>query len=205
MQSLSMRAACAAAVSVSIFVAVPTARAQPALEAQVNAIVDTWFSHDTPTNRRLATQKPLQVTLGRPQQSHLPALKGSRFPVFSPREKAGKLWSRIPSVDSYFYKDTRGLATMLITKDGPAVQLFKGHYGKRVPSGRKIFDVGYSKPRKLRLNFLPKKMRSKIAQWRAKRLVRAALKAGPAPSVGQIKTAFQAARRSMGRRRAVSR
>jgi len=195
---MSLRVACAAAVSVSVLVAMPVAHAQSGLEAQVNAIVDTWFAYDTPANRRLAANKPLQVTLSRPQKSHLPALAGSRFPAFSAREKPGKLWSRIPSIDSYFYKDTRGLATMLITKDGPAVRLFKGHYGKRVPSGKKIFDVRYSKPRKLRLGFLPQKMRAKVAKWRAKRMVRAALKAGPGPSAGQVKAAFQSARGKMG-------
>lgn len=192
MKSVS-RIACAAVMSVTFIVAVPAAQAQPGLETQVNAIVNTWFSYDTPANRKLAASKPLQVTLGRPQQTHLPALGAGRFPVFSPKEKAGKLWSRIPSVDSYFYKDTRGLATMLITKDGPAVRLYKGHYGRHVPSGGKVFDVRYSKPRKLRLNFLPQKMRQKVAQWRAKRMVRAALKAGPAPSVRQVRAAFQSA------------
>lgn len=201
MNCVSLRLACAAAVSVSVFATAPAVQADPALEAQVNAIVNTWFGQDTAANRRLATLKPLQVTLGRPQQAHLPSLGRGRFPAFSPREKAGKLWSRLPSVDSYFYKDTRGLATLLITKDGPAVRLFKGHYGKRVPSGQKVFDVRYSKPRKLQPSFLPKKMGYKVARWRAKRMVRAALKAGPGPSTGQIRAAFRSARAPLRARR----
>lgn len=175
------------------------APAQPTVNQQADALVQSWFALDTPQNRAQTLETSVkQVPVAKiPKVGKVPALENGQYPVFKPREKTGRLYSKLPSIPHYYYQDTRGPATLMITKRGPAVRYYKGHYGQRVSfSGGVVSsksEIKYSKPKALTPRFLPRKWAQGVAKWRAKRMMRSALKNGRVSS-GQVQRALSRAR-----------
>jgi hypothetical protein len=94
------------------------------VKQQADALVQGWFALDTPQNRKQGVETSVgQIpTVKIPKVGKVPALENGRYPLFNPRERTGILRSKLPSIPSYHYQDTRGPATLMITERGPAVR-----------------------------------------------------------------------------------
>lgn len=200
--------------------------AQPSVDKQVEAIYNAWAAMDTPQNRALAAKRgaPLEAALSSRWTEEMPRVggKGSdkQYPLFQPTEKrppyglvhgGGGVFAR--------FTNTRGIATPLITADGMAMREYRG--GKAVTFRytdqpnvigvlKKSGKVKITKPRPVYWpipKWVARKLpglAKKVGEWRAKRMIRAAVKvglasvrqrdgairAGQAPSVTQVKLGF---------------
>jgi hypothetical protein len=168
----------------------------PSVKQQADALVDNWFALDTPQNRqqKLETSAKVVPKVKIPTVGEIPVLENGRYPTFKPQERTGRLYSKLVTIPHYFYVDTRGPATLLITERGPAVRYYKGHYGQRVSfSGHVVSqksEIDYSKPKALAPRWLPKKWGQAVAKWRAQRMMRSALKDGRV-TAHQVKKALR--------------
>jgi hypothetical protein len=220
-----------AAAAAALCLASP-AWAQPSVDQQVDAIYNAWAAMDTPQNRALAAKRgaPLEAALSSRWTEELPAVKGkgsqTQYPLFQPVDKRppyGEVYAGGGTMGRF--TNSRGIATALITKDGMAMREYRGgkatHFvytdqpnviGVLSRSGK----IKTTKPRPVywpipkwvarRLPGLAKK----VGEWRAKRMIRAAVKVGQAsvrqrngairtgqaPSVTQVKLGFHRATRT---------
>lgn len=155
-----------------------------ALQARANALVQGWFAQDTAQNRQLA-------------RSNGPLVSDA---VFQPRiSRQKRIYSRLPSIPHFHYKDARGPAMLAITERGPGVRYWQGHLGKRVNFHGQVVkrsnEVSIGKVKPLAPRWLPKKLSMRVAKWRAQRMMRRAVKAGLAPSPAAIERSFKTSRR----------
>jgi hypothetical protein len=182
------------------------AHANPNVEQQVEAIYKAWMEADTPQNRELARRqgRPIEATTLVPMEAGTPNVPGTvRFPLFQRREKEGAVSGRAGKGGTHYYWNYKGPATLMIAEDGPAYRTHKGYRSiAKYWSGRvsKNREQGYSKPRALYWP-MPRviaedmpKVAARFGAWRAKRILRKAVKAGCAPTAQEVKQHFTRAK-----------
>lgn len=183
---LSLVVCCGAAVALSWSA---PAWAQPNVDQQVNAIYKAWTDGNTAQNRALAKQRggALEATGG-----FAPAFKRQRT-----------ILSKLPSIPHFRFQDATGMASLAITSEGLGIRKYKGHKGMRyrysskpgmigVVSRDNKVTTGKVKPLVPRLmsRAFPK-LSQRVGTWRAKRLIRKAVRAGTAPTPRQVRGALR--------------
>lgn len=169
-------------ITALLLAAAAPAVAQNSVNDQADRLVNAWLGQDTAHNRQLARSQPLESSA-----------------VFQPQmTRQKRIYSKLPSIPHFYYKDARGPAMLAISKRGPAVRYWKGHEGKRVSFHGQVVkrsnEVRMSKVKSLAPRWLPQKLGQRVAKWRARRMMRRAVKAGVAPTPAAIERGFTSRR-----------
>jgi hypothetical protein len=184
--SVSLTVCCAAAVALA---GSAPAWAQPKVDQQVNAIYKAWTDGNTTQNRALSKQRggALEATSG-----FAPAFKRQRT-----------ILSKLPSIPHFRFQDATGVASLAITSEGLGIRKYKGHKGMRYHYSSKPGMIGVvsrdnkvttGKVKPLVPRFMSRafpKLSQRVGTWRAKRLIRKAVRAGTAPTPRQVTRALR--------------
>jgi hypothetical protein len=202
-------------LALGVFLATSVAQAQPEVEQQVNAIFNTWKQAAAAAK---ASGQPAEAKLSSRMQERLPVIDQSpgskNYPLFTPRREPIMFEHSLNkgnfSPVRNFAKRFTGPATLAVTADGRlATRSYKGHDWGQFSYTKHSRVISIHKGRNTKIDYakgvkplVPKifakmfpKTAKRIGDYRAKRMIRQAVKAGRAPSALNVKLSFHRAAR----------